>query len=92
VRAPLKAVVVPRITRRRKAQISPTRASVALTALAPSTIMQLAEGSQATLHRLGTIVRSVPCYQLDAGADPTEVARAIASVLEPRATLRRSWR
>jgi hypothetical protein len=83
VRAPLRAVVVPRITRRHKARISPTRASVALTALAPSTIMQLAEGSQTTLHRLGTIVRGVRCYQLDAGADPTEVARAIASVLEP---------
>lgn len=79
--APLKGVVVSCVTRERHSAIRPAAPRAALTALAPSTIIQLPADSQATLTRLGELVGSVPCYHLDAGVEPAGVAKAIESVL-----------
>jgi hypothetical protein len=79
--APLKAVVVPRITARPCTTATPASAAAALTALAPSTLMQLPGAAREGLARLAAAVRSVPCYQLEVGSDPHGVPPVIERVL-----------
>jgi hypothetical protein len=79
--APLRAVAVPRITGRRDTTWAPAPAGAALTALAPSTLFQLAGADAFTFARLGRAVRKVPCYFLDVGTDPTQIPNAISSLL-----------
>lgn len=80
-RAPLKAVVIPRITGLRGTTSTPASASAALGALAPSTLLQLHGAAAAALARLARAVRSVPCHYLDVGTDPAGVPPAIHSLL-----------
>jgi hypothetical protein len=79
--APVKGVLIPHLTAGTDTVIRPATASEALATLAPSTLMQLPEASQATLSRLAAIVRSVPCHHLDAGQDPARLAGAIRSLV-----------
>ena len=78
---PLRAVAVPRLsggdTRWRR-----TEAAVALRAWAPSTALLMPGERGAAVPLLAGVVRSVPCYSLDVGNDPSEVGAAVGEMLD----------
>ncbi len=81
---PVRAVVVPRIAAgTKRARLRPARASEALLALAPSTVFQMPFDDRAVLGALAQLVREVPSYQLELGADPAQLAELLKQTLEP---------
>jgi hypothetical protein len=81
-RAPLRAVVIPRISQERDTRSQPVSGGAGLAAVAPSTIFQLPGNGEPALRRLSAIMRSVPCHRLDVGTDPARVATAIERILD----------
>jgi hypothetical protein len=81
---PLRAIVVPRVTGRPAARAVPGTHAAALAALAPSTIFQLHPPARESLAQMAQLVRKVPTYVLELGADvrtiPAELARLLAEV------------
>jgi len=80
-RAPLRAFAVPVVTGEQRTRVVPVSPSVALAAMAPSTLLQLPGTGDATLRALAAAVRSVPCFRLEAGTDPGGVPAAIEEML-----------
>jgi len=79
---PLRAIVVPRLTDRRTARVLPGTRSAALAALAPSTIFQLHPPGGAALADLAQLVRTVPSFVLELGADVETIPRELVRLLE----------
>jgi hypothetical protein len=79
--APLRGIVVPHVAGRPETTVGPASPAAALAAVAPSTMLQLPGSGEATLRRLGEIVRAVPCHRLEVGTDPGGVADALAALL-----------
>ena len=79
---PLRAVVVPRVTRRRAAQVVPGTHAAALRALAPSTIFQLHPPAPDALAQMAMLVRAVPTYVLELGTAVDSIPDALVSLLE----------
>lgn len=81
--APLAAIAVPRIATGETATTSePCSSGEALSAVAPSTMLQLPGNGEAAWRWLTELVRSVPCHRLELGSDPDGIAPAIRSLLE----------
>jgi hypothetical protein len=82
---PVDAVVVPRPTGARYGApvLRPASGALALRALAPTTILQLAGSNRGVLSALAKLVRRVPAYELELGAPPRECAAALAALMEP---------
>lgn len=79
---PLRAILVPRVTPgRREARIVPVSSALALTALAPSTVLQMHVDGGDSLARMRRLAQSVPCFVLEAGSDIASIPRAIADLL-----------
>jgi hypothetical protein len=79
--ADLRAVLVPRRITTGTARLVPAPAAAALAALAPSTILQLPAAGAETLRRLTSVVRDVPSFYLDVGAELAAIGPTIASAL-----------
>jgi hypothetical protein len=78
---PLRAVLVPRIVGGPTTRLRPTSAGVALTALAPSTIFQLAGADGAALRAMRAVVEAVPAYLLELGEETAQIPELIAALL-----------
>jgi hypothetical protein len=76
------AVLVPRVVSGSQSAVVPIRRSTALSALAPSTIVQLSGADQWSLRAMAAFIERVATYELRAGSDLTGVARAIRFVLD----------
>ncbi len=79
---PLLGAVTPRVVGR-----GPTRArrvgrAALLAALAPSTIFQLPDAGRHTLARIGSLLRRLPCWELELGGSVSEIPHALERVLE----------
>ena len=83
---PVRAVIVPRI-RGGPTVVREISAGEALLALAPSTAFQMPFDGGAVLASLAALVRGVPCFGLDVGERPSELAGAVERVLEEAARL-----
>lgn len=81
---PVRAVVAPRIRggRARLVRVSPAEA---LRAWAPTSLVEMPFDGGAALAALASVVRAVPCYVLEVGDDPGELARAVDEVLDQAA-------
>jgi hypothetical protein len=81
---PVDAVVVPRPagTAHGGAVLRPASGALALRALAPTTILQLAGSNRGVLSALAELVRRLPAYELELGAPPQECAAALAGLVE----------
>ncbi len=53
-----------------------------LQALAPSTMFLLRTAMRESFEHMATLVRDLPCYQLELGRDPREVAMAMENFIE----------
>lgn len=82
-RFPLAAVLVPRLVLSRpETRAVPLAAPAALTALAPSTLLQLHPPQPHALAEMARLVRRVPCFALELGSDVARIADALAGLLE----------
>jgi hypothetical protein len=78
--APLKAIILPRVTNEHQTQLLPTGAMAALRALAPSTVFQQSGFGAVALEKLAHLIRQIPAYELLLGTDrtaPKQIAAAI---------------
>ena len=78
---PLLAVVAPRVCggRTRRHRIA---APAALRAWAPTTAVLMTGQHGAAIPLLATVVRSLPCYALDVGDDPRDIAEAVHEIFD----------
>jgi hypothetical protein len=82
-RFPLAAVLVPRLALSRpETRVVPLPAPAALTALAPSTLLQLHPPQPGALAEMARLVRRVPCFALELGSDVERIADALSGLLE----------
>jgi hypothetical protein len=79
---PLRAILVPRVGTGGDHRVSAIRSAQALTALAPSTIVQLTGSGGPHLLVMRQLCQSLPTYALDLGPDLTSIPAVIASVLD----------
>ena len=79
---PLRAIVVPRVTDRRKARALPGTRAEALAALAPSTIFQLHPPARDALAWMAGLVRLVPTFVLELGSDVETIPAALLRIIE----------
>jgi hypothetical protein len=79
--APIKALLLPRLSDSGRVAIRPASPTQGLLALAPSTIYQLPGSHGALLEPMSDLVKRVPTYSLDLGGPPDEVPGAIAELL-----------
>jgi hypothetical protein len=80
-RCPIRAVCVQRIGSAGPTRLAEVSAARALAALAPSSLLQSPGSGQGTLDALAKLVAAVPRYELQAGRDAAELARAVLGVL-----------
>lgn len=66
---PIKALVLPKVTDRKQAQLSPISSGEILRALAPSTIFQLRDFEQEIFRRSVQLVQHCPCYLFELGGE-----------------------
>jgi hypothetical protein len=78
----LRAIVLPRVTDRRAARALPGTQAAALAALAPSTIFQLHPPARKALAQMAQLVRRVPTYVLELGADVETIPAELLRILE----------
>jgi hypothetical protein len=79
---PLRAIVLPRITDREQPSIVPTTHAAALTALAPSTIVQLHPPAREALSWMADLVRAVPAFTFELGADVSAIPDELVRLLD----------
>jgi len=78
---PIRAIVLPKITRVEEPRISKTSPMTALRALAPSTIFQLPSAGPKAFNVIAEVVKKVPCYTLEIGPDLSRVPDIILDLL-----------
>ena len=77
----LKAIFVPEISGQPNTTIEPISPAVALRALAPSTLVQLAANKRVAFQSLGQLVRRLPCYRLSLGTNVEAIPAVVAHFL-----------
>lgn len=80
-RFPVRAILIPVIGSGGDTSVQPVGAMVALRALAPSTIVQLAGAGPDAMAHLSRLVRQTPSYVLRLGSNPTQIARTVLQLL-----------
>jgi hypothetical protein len=79
--APIRALVLPRVTGNPSAQIRPASRAEALFALAPSSILLRPSSGALTLDKLAHLAEQAPCYWLDLGHDLSEAPDLVTELL-----------
>ena len=79
---PLRAVLLPRVAGTDATTLMPVSPAVALRALAPSTIFQLAGAGGAALRAMASVIRRVPCFEIAVGSDLSRIPVAIRTFLQ----------
>jgi hypothetical protein len=74
---PIKAIIVPQVTKQTQGSIQPISAVKALGALAPSSIFQLPCSGKNDFDRMAELIKKVPCYGLNLGSDLAQNANLI---------------
>jgi hypothetical protein len=77
----LRAVLLPRVSGTRETTVKPVSPALALRALAPSTMFQLAGAGSRVFHTLASIIRRVPCFEISVGHELAWIPAAIRTLL-----------
>jgi len=75
----LRAILLPRVSG--ETRILPARGVDAMTAMLPSNVVQLFGGRKYAVSFLSDLVRRLPVYRLELGANPREIAAVISELL-----------
>lgn len=78
----MKALLVPRITGAAKTRIAPISRRDAMLAFAPSSIHQMPGERESGFAFFSRVANSLPCFVLELGRDPVDIAHTIAAFLE----------
>ncbi len=78
---PVRAVLLPQITNRRKPALARASPVTALKALGPTTVMRLPGARQSAFHHMARFVQLVPAYVLELGTDRAGVPELITDLL-----------
>jgi hypothetical protein len=78
---PLMAILQPIVTQGRDTRLQPATAGATLTALAPSTLLQLPGAGSAAIKTMSRLARRVPGYVLELGTDVSQIPAVILSLL-----------
>jgi len=81
---PLRAVLLPTIVSRQETRLVEVAPTLALAALAPSTLLQLHPPSKDGWAAMAKLVRCVPCVRIELGSDLDAIPKAIVAYLEAR--------
>ena len=84
---PLKAILIPKIRRHTETEIRRAGPAEALAALAPSTLFQLPGSAQSAMQKMSELVKRVPCYVLELGANVSGIPEVLKALL-----LNKNWR
>jgi hypothetical protein len=79
---PLRAILIPRIIDRPDTRVVPTSSAAAVTALAPSTMLQLHPPQAEALGRIRAVAAMVPAFVLELGAEVAAVPGVIRQLLD----------
>jgi hypothetical protein len=79
---PLLAIVMPTITGRSHTRVRPASRAAALAALAPSTVFQLHTAGAEALGYMARLVRDVPAYVLELGANVSDIPPVLLELLD----------
>jgi hypothetical protein len=79
---PLRAIVIPRIVDNPRSRAIPASQAAAVTALAPSTMLQLHPPQAEALGRIRRVAAVVPAFVLELGADVAAVPDVIGQLLD----------
>ena len=79
---PLRAIVMPTITGGPHTRVRSATRAAALAALAPSTVFQLHTSSAQALEYMARLVRDVPAYVLELGANVADIPPVLLQLLE----------
>jgi hypothetical protein len=77
----LRAVVIPVVSDRGRAHLTPMSPAAAYRDLALSTVYQLPGAGQGTFQRLASLLRELPAWKLELGPDPLDAAAALRAFL-----------
>ena len=78
----IKALLVPRISGGSETRIVPVSKRSAMLAFAPSSLHQMPGERHSGFTFFSRVANSLPCYTLELGNDPTEIAKTVADFLE----------
>lgn len=78
----LRAIVLPHVTGQRESFLAPGSEAEALRILAPTTSFHLPGYAREVVTKLGALVRSLPCYRLEAGTDLEQLTATITDLIE----------
>lgn len=78
---PIRAIILPQITDGKESRLRNASAGVAMTALAPSTLLQLPGAGAMEFKTISNLVRKVPAYILELGTEINRIPDAIFSLL-----------
>jgi hypothetical protein len=81
---PLRAIVVPRIVSGPACHAVVLPRGEALRSLAPSTLFQMPGDRTSSLARMSSLIRGLPCWQLDVGSDPDAAQPFLAAIISGR--------
>jgi hypothetical protein len=76
-----RAILLPRVTGLRETKVRPASKVEALTALAPTTVIQLRVDQEQAFAKMSDLVRQVPSYWLEAGTELERIPDAIEALL-----------
>ncbi|HLM23248.1 MAG TPA: hypothetical protein VK390_17215 [Propionibacteriaceae bacterium] len=79
---PLRAIVMPTITGRTRTRVRSASRAAALAALAPSTVFQLHTAGSKALEYMARLVRDVPAYVLELGANVSDTPPVLLELLD----------
>jgi hypothetical protein len=79
---PIRAVLLPRPSGRRDTQIMRAPASAALLVLGPDHALRWPSGGRIAFGRFASVLRSLPCFRLEAGSELSQIPKAITSLLD----------
>jgi hypothetical protein len=82
--APIRAVVLPRVVTGGLTRIVPVTPAAGMRALAPSTVFQLLDTGRRSFGAVASLVRRVPSFRLDLGADAENVPAVLSDLLRGR--------
>lgn len=78
---PLRALFIPRITGKPDTTLTPTSTATGLSALVPSTMMQLSGAGKEACQIMMNVVNQLQCYYLELGTDIQQIPQTILDFL-----------
>lgn len=79
---PLKAILLPHVTRGRETALSPASAAEGLRIIAPDAMLKWPSVGRRTFETITAVFRRIPCYRLEVGSDVSRIPERILGLLE----------